>query len=107
MPKQTCVDKSDFDIRSRKLSAWINELPRANVGETAKRIYTVLQQTNQLAYSYQDRIRFLETLAEPVEYVTSSMKKHFIGISLPLPEKSQKITAITKLFYPTWHSAIK
>lgn len=96
MPKQTCVDKSDFDIRSRKLSAWINELPRANVGETAKRIYTVLQQTNQLAYSYQDRIRFLETLAEPVEYVTSSMKKHFIGISLPLPEKSQKITAITK-----------
>lgn len=67
VPKQTCVDKTAFDIRSRQLSAWIDNLPRANVGETAKQIYTVLQQTNQLSYPYQDRIRFLEALAEPLE----------------------------------------
>ena len=35
-------------------------------------------------------------MREPVDYATRSMKKHFIGVSLPLPEKSQKITAITK-----------
>lgn len=96
VPNRTRPDKTAFNIRPRKLAIWINALPRANLGETAKQIYTVLQQTNQLAYPYQDRIRFLETLREPIEYVTSSMKKHFIGISLPLPEKSQKIATITK-----------
>lgn len=96
VPKQSKPDKKAFSIRARKLAAWIDALPRANLGETAKQIYTVLHETNQLTYPYQDRIQFLETLREPVEYVTHSMKKHFIGISLPLPEKSQKIAAITK-----------
>ncbi len=100
VPNRTRPDKTAFNIRPRKLATWINALPRANLGETAKQIYTVLQQTNQLAYPYQDRIRFLETLREPIDYVTSSMKKHFIGVSLPLPDKSQKIATITKeLFF--------
>jgi hypothetical protein len=96
VPNRTPPDNTAFNIRPRKLAIWINALPRANLGETAKQIYMVLHQTNQLAYPYQDRIRFLETLREPLEYVTHSMKKHFIGISLPLPDKSQKISSITK-----------
>lgn len=96
VPNRTLPNKAAFNIRPRKLDAWINALPRANLGETAKQLYTVLLQTNQLAYPYQDRIRFLETLREPLDYVTRSMKKHFIGVSLPLPQKSQKIALITK-----------
>lgn len=96
VPNRTRPDNTAFNIRPRKLSAWIDALPRANLGETAKQIFTVLHQANQLTYSYSDRIRFLETLREPLEYVTSSMKKHFVGISLPLPDKSQKVAAITK-----------
>jgi hypothetical protein len=99
VPNKTKPDKTALNIRPRKLAEWIEALPRANLGETAKQIFTVLQQTNQLTYSYQDRIRFLETLREPLEYVTSSMKKHFIGVGLPLPEKNQKIAAITKELY--------
>ena len=96
VPNRTRPDKTAFNIRPRKLAAWIEALPRANLGETAKQIFTVLHQTNQIDYSYQDRIRFLETLREPLEYVTISMKKHFVGVSLPLPDKSQKIASITK-----------
>ena len=107
VPNRTRPDKTAFNIRPRKLASWINALPRANLGETAKQIYTVLQQTNQLAYPYQDRIRFLETLREPIEYVTSSMKKHFIGVSLPLPEKSQKIATITKELFSNMATGYK
>ena len=99
MPNRALPDNKAFNIRPRKLSAWIDALPRANLGETAKQIYTVLQHTNQLAYPYQDRLRFLETIREPLEYVTRSMKKHFIGVSLPLPDKSYKIASITKELY--------
>ena len=107
VPNRTLPDNTAFNIRPRKLAVWINALPRANLGETAKQIYTVLSQTNQLAYPYQDRIRFLETLREPLEYVTRSMKKHFIGISLPLPEKSQRIAAITKELFSSMATGYK
>lgn len=99
VPNRTLPDNKAFNIRPRKLSAWISALPRANLGETAKQIYIVLHKTNQLTYPYQDRLRFLETIREPLEYVTRSMKKHFIGVSLPLPEKSYKIASITKELY--------
>ena len=96
VPTRKLPDKTAFNIRPRKLAQWIDALPRANLGETAKQIYTILHTTNQLAYPYQDRIRFLETVREPLEYVTHSMKKHFVGVSLPLPDKSHKIAQITK-----------
>ena len=99
VPSRSRRDRASFSIRPRKLSAWIDALPRANLGETAKQLYTVLQQTNQLNYSYQERINFLETLREPVDYGTRSMKKHFIGVSFPLTEKSQQIAFITKELY--------
>ena len=107
VPNRALPDNTAFNIRPRKLAIWINALPRANLGETAKQIYTVLNQTNQLAYPYQDRIRFLETLREPLEYVTRSMKKHFIGISLPLPDKSQKIASITKELFSSMATGYK
>ena len=62
VPNRARPDKTAFNIRPRKLAAWIEALPRANLGETAKQIFTLLQQTNQLTYPYQDRIRFLETI---------------------------------------------
>lgn len=96
VPERTKPDRKAFSIRPKKVASWIEALPRANLGETSRQIYTVLRETNGLKFSNKDRTRFLESMREPVDYVTRSMKKHFVGISLPLPEKSQKITAITK-----------
>ena len=85
-----------FSIRPRKVEQWIDALPKANLGETARLVYKVLIETNQLEFSHQDRTRFLETMREVVQYITDSMRKHFIGVAYPLPEKSQKIAAATR-----------
>lgn len=107
VPARVQPGKDAFNIRPRKLAIWVNALPRANLGETARQIYAVLNSTNQLSYPYQDRIRFLETLREPVEYVTKSMKKHFVGINLPLPEKNQKIAMVTRELFLSMATAYK
>ena len=99
LPDRSRPDKNAFNIRPRKVAAWIDALPRANLGETARQIFTVLHDTNRLAYPYQDRIRFLEMLREPLHYITHAMRKHFIGASLPLPDKNRKIASITRELY--------
>ena len=96
IPDQSKPKKGAFNIRPKKVDQWLEDLPRANLGETARLIYNALNEVNQTSYSYHDRVRFLETMREPVQYLTDSLKKHFIGVSYPLPVKNQKIAAATR-----------
>lgn len=96
VPKRQKPDKDAFSIRPRKVEQWIEALPKANLGETARQVYKVLLEINQYDLPHQERTRFLESLREIVQYITDSMRKHFIGVAYPLPEKNQKIAAATR-----------
>ena len=95
-PKPT---KDAFNISHKSVDKWLSELPKANVGETAKLIFKALVETNRLKYSYKDRSRFLEELRPTTQFVTSAMRKHFVGTSFPLPKKSQRVAAATREIY--------
>jgi len=99
LPSRHKPTREDVDIRPKKVEQWIADLPKANVGETARRVFEILVATNQLQCSPQLRCKFLEELRAPVQYVTEALRKHFVGVSFPLPEKSQKIAAITREIY--------
>ncbi len=96
IPERQKPGKHSFSIRPKKVEAWLDNLPKANLGETARQIYQALTETNRLHLPHQDRARFLESLRETVQYVTESMRKHFLGVTYPLPEKNQKIAAATR-----------
>lgn len=95
-PKPT---KGAFNISHKSVDKWLSELPKANVGETAKLIFQALVETNRLKYSYKERSRFLEELRPTTQFVTSAMRKHFVGTSFPLPKKSQRVAAATREIY--------
>lgn len=96
IPEQSKPDREAFDLRPRQVDEWLDTLPRGNVGETARQIFEALAETNQYQYSYQNRIHFLEASRETIHYVTDSMKRHFVGVHSPLPEKNQKIASATR-----------
>ncbi len=96
IPERQKPGRHSFSIRPKKVAIWLDNLPKANLGETARQIYQALTETNQLHLPHQDRARFLESLRETVQYVTESMRKHFLGVTYPLPEKNQKIAAATR-----------
>ena len=96
IPARSKKGKNAFSIHPKKLDNWLDNLPRANLGETSRQLYDALVSVNQTQYSYHDRLRFLESMREPVQYITDSLKKHFIGVSYPLPSKNQKIAAVSR-----------
>ena len=96
VPELSKADKDAFDLRPRKVDEWLDSLPRANVGETARQVFETLVDVNRCQYPYQHRIHFLEALRETALYVTDSMKRHFVGVNAPLPAKSEKIAAATR-----------
>ena len=107
IPDRKKPGKHSFSIRVRNVEAWLDNLPKANLGETARQVYLALTETNRLQLPHQDRARFLESLRETVQYVTESMRKHFLGVTYPLPVKNQKIAAATREIYTAMATAYK
>lgn len=87
--------KDSFDIRPKKISEWIETLPRANIGEITRLVYQALRIVNRLDIPSGDRLRFLEQLDEPLQYIAKSFTKHFLNLVFPLPEKRRKIIRLT------------
>lgn len=96
LPQRRKPGRGDFDIRPRRAEAWVAQLPRANLGETARRLYTALTETNRLDLPFQDRARFLDTLLEPAGEVAQGLRRHFVGVCSPLPEKNRKVAAVAR-----------
>ena len=107
VPEQSKPTRQDFSLRPKKVDAWLNSLPKANLGETARLIYHALNQTNRHQHSFLDRFRFLEQMREPVHYVTDSMRKHFLGMTFPLPDKNRKIATATREIYAAMATGYK
>jgi len=107
VPERHKPDKQAFSLRPKKIEAWLKSLPMANLGETARLIYHTLNQTNEIDYAYADRIHFLEEMREPVQYATDSMRKHFLGMTFPLPEKNRNIAIATREIYAAMATGYK
>ncbi len=95
-PIRKPAGKGAFETQPRKVDAWLENLPRANVGECARRIFDALTRTNRQQFRYRHRIHLLEALREPVATVSTQMRKHFIGSTYPLPEKAYQIASATR-----------
>ncbi|VAW60274.1 DnaK-related protein [hydrothermal vent metagenome] len=96
VPEQTTPSKDDFPNHPRKVKKWLTSLKRANMGDFARQIYNGLLILNRQAMPPKYRIENMETLREPTRYIFNQLHKHFVNRTLPLPEKSLKITHLNQ-----------
>jgi len=94
IPEQSKPTADSFDTRPKQVEDWVNALPMANTGESARRIYTALREMNRLTVPAHDRYKALETFRVPVYQITEVLKKHYISQNLPLSPKNQKIAEL-------------
>ena len=76
---------------TRELKAWIQNLPKANIGETARQLYQSLIELNNFKTTADNRIQLLELLRPEVFFVTSQLEKHFLNNSVMLDERAKKV----------------
>lgn len=73
---------------------WVGELPKANLGETARRLYTALQELNRLRTPPANRQQLLELLEPEVLFVCTQLQKHLRSPVVILDERRQQIAAL-------------
>ncbi|HKM36878.1 MAG TPA: molecular chaperone [Thiopseudomonas sp.] len=75
----------------RDLKSWIQDLPKANIGETARLLYQALIELNNFKTDAENRVQLLELLRPEVLFINSQLEKHFLNNSVMLDERPQKV----------------
>ncbi len=96
IPAQQEAGPSGFDSRPQHIEQWINGLPRADIGEMARLVYKGLHELNRVMLPETDRARIAEMFREPVHHLAMTLKKHYIGLSFPLPRKKQRVALLAR-----------
>ncbi len=96
VPNRTRPESGAFDSRPASVKAWIEALPMANIGATTRLIYAALNDLNHQDIPAQQRLKSLQLLHKPIQYISDHMKKHFVGQALPLSAKNLKIAQLSR-----------
>lgn len=96
IPEQQDAGLTGFDSRPRHIEQWINSLPRADIGEMARLVYKGLHELNRVKVPDTDRFRIAEMFREPVNHLAMTLKKHYIGLPLPLARKKQRVALLAR-----------
>lgn len=90
-PIPTQLRLSFCEPTPRDLKRWIANLPKANIGETARLLYQGLSELNQLLTPSDNRLQLLELLRPEVYFVCKHLERHFLHQAIVLDERSRKI----------------
>ncbi|WP_339432307.1 molecular chaperone [Pseudomonas sp. EA_65y_Pfl2_P78] len=91
-PTPTQTRLSFCEHTPRDLKRWIADLPKANIGETARLLYQGLGELNLLLTPSDNRLQLLELLRPEVYFVCQHLERHFLHQAIMLEERSRKIS---------------
>lgn len=88
--------QNSFDTRPAQVEAWVADLPLANIGESSRRLFGALVETNGLDFPAEQRFCMLELFCTPISHVCAAMKVHFVGKPFPLSDKARQIIQLSQ-----------
>jgi len=95
-PEQTLATLSFCDATPHDFKEWVDALPMANIGETARQLYHAVIELNQLIIATQIRSQLLELIRPAIQYVCRELSKHYLNQPIILPEKQRKIANLSQ-----------
>lgn len=91
VPTPTHESLSFCNANPRELKNWLDHLPKANLGETARQLYQGLIELNQLKLPVEGRLQLLELFRPEVQFVCQHLERHFLNQSIVLDERPRKV----------------
>lgn len=96
IPHQSPAPTDCMLLEPRDTSQWIAALPLANIGETARQVYTALLDFNRYEIPDLIRAKVVELFRPTVEYVCHNLRRHYVDIGFPLSKKAWKTVVLAR-----------
>lgn len=94
IPERTLRTLSFCEPTPRQMSEWIEHLPMVNLGEASRQLYHAIIELNQLIIEPETRIKLLELLRTPIQFICSALSKHYLNKPILLPDKARKVSRL-------------
>lgn len=83
---------TQFDTTPQVVDKWLEQLPIASIGETARQLYMAMRDVNrQDEVPVKQHFHLLEGITEPLTLILPELYRHYAGKPLPLSEKRRKV----------------
>lgn len=96
LPEQKIASLSFCETSPKAFEKWVKGLPMANIGEASRQLYHGIIELNQLIAQPQQRFQLLELIRPRIIFVCQELSRHFLGLSVSLPEKQRKIANLSQ-----------
>ncbi|AZT84654.1 GTPase [Marinobacter sp. NP-4(2019)] len=96
VPEQKTASLSFCETSPKAFRRWVKQLPMANIGEASRQLYHAIIELNHLFIAPQQRLQFLEMLRPKIHFVCTELSRHYLGLSVALPEKQRKIANLSQ-----------
>lgn len=96
IPQQTLETLSFAEANEKGIAQWLGNLPKANIGETARQLYKGLIELNQLMVAPEKRLQMLELIRPEVRYVCTALSRYYLGQSIVLEDKPRKVANLSQ-----------
>ncbi len=88
------ADQSSYNADIFK--QWLGDLPKANIGETSRRVYHKLLDSNTQLIETSVRLRILRDLDDSIQLICNYMKRHYTVQSVSLTKKQIKVANLSR-----------
>lgn len=96
IPQQTLSNLSFAEGSEKGIAQWLANLPKANIGETARQLYQGLIELNQYNVPADKRMAMLERIRPEVHYVCTALSRYYLGQSIVLEDKPRKVANLSQ-----------
>ncbi len=107
LPEQTPSRRDSFLRDPARVASWIEGLPMASIGETARQVFKALVEFNRMELPAATRIKVAELFHPPVRYLSDGLKKYYYDASFPLAAKSHRVAILNRELYAELATAYK
>ena len=94
LPTQELDAPTLFAPNTGAVAAWLEGLPKANLGQSTRALYTAINELNRVRLTPGRRLELVERLRPAIEFVASGLRRHYLGQPLPLPEQPRKVAQL-------------
>lgn len=78
------------------VAKWVKNLPLANTGETARQLYTAIEEINNWQTSALLRLKVVEIIRPYIYSINTQLAKHFLVNNIALNERQLKIAQLSQ-----------
>ncbi len=99
LPPQDRDAPTLFAASCDAVKTWLAGLPKANLGQSTRALFSAVTELNQVRMSPSLRLQILDLLRPSIHTASQSLSRHYLNQPIVLPEQAQRVARLAHVLH--------